>query len=62
MILTNPLNILNSQSPSSIIMYTAALLILPALVAASPLNSDYTPLERRVDPPADQYESLLNHS
>ncbi|CAG8949050.1 hypothetical protein HYFRA_00002179 [Hymenoscyphus fraxineus] len=35
-------------------MYTAALFIIPALVAASPLNSDYTPLQRRVDPPADQ--------
>lgn len=54
MIITDPLTILNIRSSSPIIMYTVALLILPALIAASPLNSDYTPLERRVDPPADQ--------
>ncbi|KAG9230128.1 hypothetical protein BJ875DRAFT_385821 [Amylocarpus encephaloides] len=36
-------------------MYSAALLLLPALAVASPLNSDFTPLERRDSaPPADQ--------
>ncbi|RDL42345.1 Uncharacterized protein BP5553_02324 [Venustampulla echinocandica] len=36
-------------------MYTAAaLLLLPALAVASPLNADFVPLERRQAPPADQ--------
>ncbi|KAF4634277.1 hypothetical protein G7Y89_g3834 [Cudoniella acicularis] len=34
--------------------YTAALLLLPALVLASPLDSDFTTKERRQSPPSDQ--------
>jgi hypothetical protein len=40
---------------TSNIMISAALLLLPALAVASPLNSAYTPLERRdAGPPIDQ--------
>jgi hypothetical protein len=40
---------------SSINMISALLFLLPALAAASPLNSAYTPLERRdAGPPIDQ--------
>lgn len=33
---------------------TAALLLLPAFVIATPLDAEFTPLERRQAPPTDQ--------